>query len=855
MRHFLSATMILMIVLVIPLLFANTVFAAQTSQMAWMSEQSLSSRAPVSEVADHYASNPPSQQINAYTTDPCFLQNQSVGHVDSNITIDINIETEFQPNQTITIKFSDTAIPIPPTQPEKTDQSGSINLSLVFKVPEVPRDAYPITVSDGNTTKNTSFTVIPWMWIDKKDGFVGDPATVTGTGFAANVNVSTLYRDVSFGAIHYDWAQEWSDEGFKFEWEPYLGNLNLGTATTNANGTFSFTFTVPESYGGYHPIYGQETVSCVRSGWMPCYPQSAFFSVKTKAWTETTIGPSGQYITLKAYGLPLPVYSSRTFDCRTQQNTTEERNWTLVIDFGPDKQCVSEKSFILNNEFDPAWASRTYLPFGYYYSTKNCTLSRVWNGTLCWLDAQGQYHEGSHFLKTPALMPGNYTITIYEHNVKTDQDETQYQATAPYTILKDQLNVRVTTGSLHLKNESATVYVETDLDGNPTDPTTLSIQLYQEQTLLQTLDPTRVDTGTYTASFTTPDDGNYLIKAYATKAFTDFTLNGLGISSFTANPTLEGFNATLTQLNGNIATIQTSLQQITADLSQLNPQITSIQGGIATITTDIGQIKANMSLINPTLTNIQGQIATIHTDVGDIKASTSQINLQLASIQGGIATITSGIGEINANVSLINPKLTNLEEGIATVTTDIGQIKANLSQINPQLASIQGGIATITTDIGQINASLSQINPRLISIQGGVATITSDIGEINANLSAVNAKLVQIQTENGQISVNIATIQTDIGTIRTSFDNINAQIISVGANLVDIKTTLGEIQGNVTDIHGKTVEIQTKIGDISTTTDAIKSQSVLTELDIALTIVAIIVAALAGVLILRKLYK
>jgi hypothetical protein len=640
----------------------------------------------------------PTPPIEIYNIDKCFLEKKAVGHVDSNVKLVVH--TGFLPCKEVTAKFDTIDI-----GKNKTDAFGQFE--LVFQVPKMPRGIHEVSATDGKATPKIDFTVIPWMWIDstsKKEGFVGDQVTVTGKGFAASVNVKVFYRDVSFGAAPVlDWALEWSEEAVKFVWKPYLDNLTLGIATTGTDGTFTFTFTVPESYGGFHPIFGKEVTSGVRSGWMPgvtpppkppdpaepdpkvaAYPQAAFFKVNTKVWTEQTAGLSGQYITIKASGLPLPEYSSKTYDCRTKVTITDEHNWTLALDFGPNKYWVFEKGFILNNEFDYAWASKLYLPFAYYFNHTDPT-SPVWNGTLCWLDAQGQYHEDSQFLKVPALSPGNYEISIYQFNMQTHKDENQYKATTSFMVLKDPIYVRVNTGTLYFAGENVTVYAEIDLDGTATDPTAISFMLYQEDAFLTSLTAKRVDTGLYTASFTCPPQkGNYFIKVNATKAFEGFTLSGFGVSGFIVSPTLDGFNATLTAISGSIATINTNVGTITLNLTAINAKITDlIQNGkgevLAKIDTAVGTLTTKLDSISATITGL----------------TTSSKDEILARIDTSLGTLTTSLGDIHGEIILI-------DTNTASIKTDVGDIQGKVT-------SIQGKTVEIQTSIGSISPTLDSI--------------------------------------------------------------------------------------------------------------------------------------------------
>jgi len=646
----------------------------------------------------------PKPRIEVVTIDKCFLENQPVGHVDSNVKV--YVSTGFLPYKDVTVKFGTILV-----GSNKTDAFG--RFMLKFKVPELPRGTYDVTATDGKVTNSSKFTIIPWVWIDKSEGFVGDEVTITGKGFAANTEMDVIYRDVSLGRYFDAWALEWGSDGIKLEWRPYLDNLTLtptvNPPTTDSKGTFSFKFKIPQSYGGYHPIFARERKTGVRSGWMPNYPQAALFKVLTKIWTEPAVGLSGQFIQIFGEGLPLPKYIEKIYDCSTKTTKMQVHDYYLVIDFGMNKYWVFEKGFILNNELDYAWWSKVYCPFAYRFPAdpKNPQYpdpsSPVWKGKLCWQDADKQYHIGSPFLKVPALMSGQYDIELYQFNATTQSDVFKHLATVRFQVLKDPLHVRVNSGTIYFSGESVRVYAEVDLDGTATDPSSITIQLYCENTFLQTLTAERITTGLYAASFTCPKEkGNYFIIVNATLVFEGFSLSGFGTASFTVSPTLEGFNATLTSLKDDLATISTNVGKITLNLTEVNAKIAEIRNGMATIQTDVGTIKADVSSLNAKITGVQEGVATIQTSMGEVKTDLAAIKGTLVSVSGDLVTIKTDLGTITTSLDSINTQVVAVGQNVVQIRTAVGDLDGKIS-------SIDGKTATISTSIGDLYAKIDSI--------------------------------------------------------------------------------------------------------------------------------------------------
>jgi hypothetical protein len=666
--------------------------------------------------------------IGAWTIDPCFLKDKPVGRVGGNAHA--RASTGFKPDSasvpvTITFEGNGRVILLGTAN---SNHWGEVNLD--FQVPETSRGRYKIVFTQPDPpnppiTNYTYFTIIPWVQIEKSNstGPVGTPTMVNGTGFDASINIVVFYRDVSFGnPVQWDWTHEWSDRAFNFSWCPYLDNLSLNNPLdiiTNVNGTFRLKFNVPESYGGYHPIFAQEWSPIlglldVRSGWMnipstdpqpypeKSYPEAAFFNVTTTVWTDRAIGLSGQYIKIYASGLPLPEYKSTTYNCSTGATTVDNHNWALALDFGQsNKYWVFEKSFLLNNEFDFAWYQQLYLPFAYWYNHTD-PKSPTWNGQLYWKDYEGQNRLGSQFLEIPVIAPGNYIISLYQFDRQAHVDVYYYLSTTSFTVLKDSLSIRVSSGTLYFKGENVTVYAEIDLDGTATDPTDISFQLYHEEEFSSSLIANHVSTGLYTASFTCPSqNGNYFIKVNATKAFNGFVLSGFGTSSFAVSPTLDGLNATVTALSNGIATINTGIGTITLDLNDVKGIVTSINGNVATISTNIGKVQTDISTINGRL-------------------------VQLDSIQTTVAGIDGKLVALSTNV------------------------------------------ATIQTDVGTIRTTLDNINAQIIAIGTDTVSIKTTVGDIQGKVTAISGSTVDIQTSIGHLSITAESIKTETGLQPTS---------------------------------------------------------------------------------------
>jgi archaellum component FlaC len=428
--------------------------------------------------------------------------------------------------------------------------------------------------------------------------------------------------------------------------------------------------------------------------------------VNTKVWIDRDTALSGQYVNIYATGLPLPEFHNSTYYCKTGGTIKDDHNWALALDFGPNnasasnKYWVFEKGTILNNEFDYAWFMQLYLPFAYWFNHQAPT-SPTWAGTLYWKDAQGEFHTGSQFLKVPVVLPGAYTISLYEFNMQTDKDDQQYLATTSVNVIKDPLYVRASAGTLYFKGENVTAYAEIDLDGTATNPTDISFMLYHEDTFVTSLTSKAITEGLYAATFTCPSEtGNYFVKVSATKALGGGNaLSGFGATSFTVSPTLDGLNATLTAVSSGIATINSTVGTLTLNLNDVKGTVTKIDGNVATIETDIGNIEADVSTIKSQLVTVNNNEATIMTALGTVTTKLDNIGTQITQISADQVLIKTTVGDIKGTITSVNADTTNIK-------TSIGELSAKTDSIKAQAGNPVGIGLSVIAAVAAIVAAI-----------------------------------------------------------------------------------------------------------------------------------------------------
>jgi hypothetical protein len=163
--------------------------------------------------------------------------------------------------------------------------------SRTFSVPSVPRGSYTIQTVTTLGNFSLTFDVTPQITLSPSSGYVGDTVTVSGSGF--NAGSVTIYFDTT----------------------------NVRTATANASGAFSgATFTVPESYRGYHTVKGRDA-----SGDSP----GVDFTVSQKITVTPASGGVGDTVSISGTGFTYSSSVTIYFDSTSMTSATTNSSGTF----------------------------------------------------------------------------------------------------------------------------------------------------------------------------------------------------------------------------------------------------------------------------------------------------------------------------------------------------------------------------------------------------------------------------------------------------------------------------------------------------------------------------------------------
>jgi len=139
----------------------------------------------------------------------------------------------------------------------ETDASG--NFTTIINAIKLPAGDYTIEASDGSRSSSKTFKITNSASLSQESGAVGSNITVTGNGFTIDTPITVKFDGV-----------------------------DIAVTTTNSNGEFSTSFTVPATTAGEHPIVVTDTVN----------PITLIFVAEAGAKLGATTGNIGTNVTI-----------------------------------------------------------------------------------------------------------------------------------------------------------------------------------------------------------------------------------------------------------------------------------------------------------------------------------------------------------------------------------------------------------------------------------------------------------------------------------------------------------------------------------------------------------------------------
>ena len=175
--------------------------------------------------------------------------------------------------------------------------------------------------------------------------------------------------------------------------------------------------------------------------------------------------------------------------------------------------------------------------------------------------------------------------------------------------------------------------------------------------------------------------------------------------------------------------------QLTQTKNELSTRISSLEGQIASLQSELGNVKADV-------TTIKGQIATLQSDVNDLKS-------KLATVEGQIATLSADVDNIRKDMKAIDERLSDVEDVVAKLLLLLSQDMVTEMAVNHTVNDVIGSINFPGVNVKML-AALFGDNQTYIDefpVAGQDYNVDPDFGSFLTAADIAGAKKIELNAD------------------------------------------------------------------------------------------------------------
>ena len=231
--------------------------------------------------------------------------------------------------------------------------------------------------------------------------------------------------------------------------------------------------------------------------------------------------------------------------------------------------------------------------------------------------------------------------------------------------------------------------------------------------------------------------------------------NGLEIDTLKA-----GNNAAITNLSGQISSLQTTLSQISGvpgyetQAAQLQAQISSLQNVVALLTGNNAAIGGTESYLN----SVSAGVTDLYNGVSALKSKYDEFDSAISTLANTLGDMRIKMTALTAGVNTLVAKYTELDTGITEYTNGVAAIVSSYSQIVDGVTSLAQGSKKLLEGAGTLSSGASELYNGVVSLCDGAAKLADGTSELYFSTDGMEA---QVQDKIDEILASIGGEETE----------------------------------------------------------------------------------------------
>jgi hypothetical protein len=234
-------------------------------------------------------------------------------------------------------------------------------------------------------------------------------------------------------------------------------------------------------------------------------------------------------------------------------------------------------------------------------------------------------------------------------------------------------------------------------------------------------------------------------------------------------------------VDADMAAVRSDLNALRSEFNALAAQVAAAS---AQLTAFQASLQAQIDALTGELAGLETQLQDVVDDVASLNAAVSALGTQLATLQGQITTLTADLATVSATVSALSGQLgdlSNLGGTVEALLTGVapGDIAGALSDIGTlqiDLAALQGIVGGPSSGlVQQVDALSTVVGGAGTGLVGAVSNLeaadvatAADITALEVSVADAESRLDDLETlvsGPGGIAADVAAIETTVGSV------------------------------------------------------------------------------------------
>ena len=296
------------------------------------------------------------------------------------------------------------------------------------------------------------------------------------------------------------------------------------------------------------------------------------------------------------------------------------------------------------------------------------------------------------------------------------------------------------------------------------------------------------------------------------------TLDGMGDKIDAAKASVASARTTLSDLDGAVSELSTSLDQADQLVSDSRTSLASFSsqmgGALDGLSSNaagaLAGVSANAGTLDGAVQGASGRVGGLLTEGTSINNSVGDVLAELNALGIGnlpaAATALTDLTNQNAALSTALSGLTTLNSDLSATSTSISDALTKASDASAAVSTaVTNARSGVSSQLPAISSALDDFSSASSSMRGSLDTLRSQRDQVSGLLDQLDSLLDGAKTATQTSSTNVAAIKTDLDSVATDISSLSSS-----NTLRDLADSLGVNAESIASFMASPTQIETK---------------------------------------------